>query len=147
MFCIQSQVVSWYTWRARHKMLRNITLPFAELATKPNSQIFPCSVLQGLRFHPWVRSRSQELLVDLLKAPGQTEFNSLVKILTDNDVAGGTPGSTDQVKVGVLGSSSKKLLENQRLQNWMKELIHQNNRLMTNKRKSEEMSIGWISQV
>ena len=106
-----------------------------------------CSVLQGLRFHPWVRSRSQELLVDLLKAPGQTEFNSLVKILTDNDVAGGTPGSTDQVKVGVLGSSSKKLLENQRLQNWMKELIHQNNRLMTNKRKSEEMSIGWISQV
>jgi hypothetical protein len=42
-------------------MLRNITLPFAEIATKPNSQIFPCSVLQGLRFHPWVRFRSQEL--------------------------------------------------------------------------------------
>jgi hypothetical protein len=51
------------------------------------------------------------------------------------------PGLTDQVKVGVLGSSGKKLLENQRLQNWMKDLSHQNNRLITNKRKSEEMSI------
>ena len=50
----------------------------------------------------------QQWLADLLKAPGQTEFNSLVRILTDNDVAR-TPGSTDQAKVGVLGSSSKKL--------------------------------------
>ena len=127
-------------------MLRNVTLPYAELATKPGSQIFPCSVLQGLRLHPWVKSKSQELLVNLLQAPRQTEFNSLVRLLTDYDLAGGQ-SLTDQVKVGVLGSSSKKLLENQRLQNWMKELIHQNNRLMTNKRKSEEMSIGWISQV
>jgi hypothetical protein len=30
---------------------RNITLLYAETPTKPNTQIFPCSVLQGLRFH------------------------------------------------------------------------------------------------
>ena len=88
---------------------RNITLPYVETPTKPNTQIFPWLLLQGLRFHPRVRSRSQDLLVDLLKAPWQTEFNSLVRILTDNDLAR-TPGSTDQAKVGVLWSSSKKLL-------------------------------------
>ena len=72
------------------------------ITCKELSEDLICSVLQRLRFHPWVRSRSLELLVDLLKAPGQTEFNSLVRILTDNDLAGGTQGSTDQVKVGIL---------------------------------------------
>jgi hypothetical protein len=73
-----SQVVTWYIWRARNKVLRNITLPFAELDIHPMSQIFPVSILQGLLFHPWVRSKSQDLLVSLLQTPGQTELNSLL---------------------------------------------------------------------
>ena len=47
----------------------------------------------------------QTLLVNLLDAPRQTEFNSLVRLLTDYDLAGGQ-SLTDKVKVGVLGSAS-----------------------------------------
>ena len=50
---------------------------------------------------------------------------------------------TDKVKVGLLGSDSKKLLENQKLQNWMKEVTYQNSRLMNNKRKRDEISLGF----
>ena len=52
---------------------------------------------------------------------------------------------TDKVKVGLLGSDSKKLLENQKLQNWMKEVTYQNSRLMNNKRKREELSLGFCN--
>jgi hypothetical protein len=121
-----SQVVSWYTWRARYKVLRNITLPFAELIIHPMSQIFPVSILQGLRLHP-----------------GQTELNSLVTILTENDKAGDITGLKDKAKVGSLGASGKRLRENQKLKNWMKDLIHQKKRLMTNNRKCEELSVNF----
>ena len=50
---------------------------------------------------------------------------------------------TDKVKVGLLGSDSKKLLENQKLQNWMKEFTYQNTRLINNKRKRDEISLGF----
>jgi hypothetical protein len=122
-------------------VLRNLTLPFAEIITHPMSQIFPISILQGLRLHPWVESKSQELLVHLLQVSKQTELNSLVTIITENDKAGDITGLKDKAKVGSLGASGKRLLKNQRLQNWMKDLIHQ--RLITNKRKSEEMSVNF----
>ena len=96
------------------------------------SQFFPVSILQGLLFHPWVKLKSQELLVSLLQIPGQTELNSLVTILTETDKAGDITGLKDQAKVGILGASGKRLLKNQKLQNRMKDLIPQNKRLMTN---------------
>jgi hypothetical protein len=95
-----SLTFTWYTWRARNKVLRNITLPFAEFDIYPLSQIFPVSILQGLQFHPWVRSKSQDLLVSLLQIPGQTGLNSLVTILTETDKAGDITGLKEKTKVG-----------------------------------------------
>jgi hypothetical protein len=45
----------------------------------PGSQIFLCTVLQGLGLHPWVKTKSR----NILKAPRLTEFTSLVSLLTD----------------------------------------------------------------
>jgi hypothetical protein len=125
-----SQVMTWYIWRARNKVRRNIPLPFAELDIHPMSQFFPVSILQGLLFHPWVRSKSQDLLVSLLETPGQTELNSLVMMLTQNDKAGDITGLKERAKVGSLCESGKQLLENQKLQNWLKGLLHENQKLM-----------------
>jgi hypothetical protein len=84
-----------------------------------------------------VKSKSQELWVSLLQVPGQTELNSLVTILTETDKAGDITALKVKAKVGNLGDSGKKLLENQRLQNWMKDLIQEHKWLMRNKRKCE----------
>ena len=139
-----SQVVNWYIWRARNKVLRNIPLPFAELDIHPMSQFFPVSILQGLLFHPWVKSKSQDLLVNLLETPGQTELNGLVMMLSQNDKAGDITGLKDRAKVGGLCETGKQLLENQKLQNWLKGLLHENQKLMRNKRKSDELQLNFI---
>jgi hypothetical protein len=49
-----------------------------------------------------------DILVYLLQAPRLTEFNGLVILLTDYDLAGGR-SVTDKVKVGLLGSAEKRL--------------------------------------
>ena len=71
-----------------------------------------------------------------------TEFASLVNLLTDFDKAG-EQSVTGKAKVGPLGFVEKCLLEDQKLQNRKKDLSHQNARLMNNKRKREELSIGF----
>ena len=81
-------VVNWYNFSAKKKMLRNVTLPLTEIPTMPGSQIFLCTVLQGLGLHPWVKTKSRKILCHLLKAPRLTEFASLVSLLTDSDKSG-----------------------------------------------------------
>jgi hypothetical protein len=81
-------VANWYNFSAKKKMLRNVTLPFMEIPTMPGFQIYRCTVLQGLGLHPWVKTKSRNILCHLLKAPGLTEFASLVNLLTDFDKAG-----------------------------------------------------------
>ena len=49
-----------------------------------------------------------DILVYLLQAPRLTEFNGLVRLLTDYDLAGGR-SVTDKVKDGLLGSDEKRL--------------------------------------
>ena len=110
-----TQVANWYTYKAKMKMLRDVTLPYAELSTEPGSQLFICTVLQGLGLHPWVKSKSRNILVNLLQAPRLTEFAGLVNLLTDFDTASGQ-SVTDKAKVGLLGSAEKRLLEDQKLQ-------------------------------
>ena len=73
---------------AKKKMLKNVTVPFTEIPTMPGSQIFLCTVLQGLDLHPWVKTKSRKILCHLLKAPRLTEFASLVSLLTDFDKSG-----------------------------------------------------------
>ena len=48
-----------------------------------------------------------DILVYLLQAPRLTEFNGLVILLMDYDLAGGQ-SVTDKVKVGLLGSAEKR---------------------------------------
>ena len=62
-------VANWYNFSAKKKMLRNVTLPFTEIPTMPGSQIFFCTVLQGLGLHPWVKTKARNILCHLLKAP------------------------------------------------------------------------------
>jgi hypothetical protein len=88
-------------------------------------KIFPCTVLEGLGLHPWAKTKSRIILCHLLKAPRLTEFFSLISLLTDFDKSG-EQSVTGSAQVGSLGSVEK------RLQNWMKDLIHQNKRLMIN---------------
>ena len=134
-----SQVVNWYIWRARNKVPRNIPLPFAELDIQPMSQFFPDSILQGLLFHPWVRSKSHDFLFSFLETPRQTKLNGLVMMNLKNDKAGDITGLKERAKVGSLCESGKQLLENQKLQNLLKGLLHENQNLMRNKRKSDKL--------
>jgi hypothetical protein len=52
---------------------------------------------------------------------------------------------TGSAQVGSLGSVEKRLLEDQKLQNKKKELSYLNGRLMTNKRKREELSCNFVN--
>jgi hypothetical protein len=61
-----------------------------------------------------------------------TTFISDAQKSSKNIITSKELGLKDQAKVGVLRTSGKRLLENQKLQNWMKDLILQNKRLMTN---------------
>ena len=60
-------------------------------AQKCNNNIVICKMLDPNQSI----MNEQKLLADLLRAPRQAEFNSLVRILTDNDLAR-TPSATDQ---------------------------------------------------
>jgi hypothetical protein len=57
----------------------------------------------------------------------------------------GEQSVTGLAQVGSLGSVEKRLLEDQKLQNKKKELSYLNGRLMTNKRKREELSCNFAN--
>jgi hypothetical protein len=99
-------VVNWYNFSAKKKMLRNMTLPFTEIPTMPGSQIFFCTVLQGLGLHPWVKTKARNILCHLLKAPRLTKFANHVSRLTDFDKVG-EQSVTGLAQVGSLGSIEK----------------------------------------
>ena len=79
-----------------------------------------------------------------METPRQTELNSLFTMLSQNDKAGDITGLKERAKVGGLCETGKQLLENQKLQNWLKDLLHENQKLMRNKRKSDKLQLNFI---
>ena len=108
-------VTTWYTSVARKKLLQNVTLPFAVTPAVPGTQIFLTTVENGLGLHPWVKTKSRQILCHLLKGPKLTEFSRLVSVLCDFDKAG-DQSMLDKLQVGPLGNVAKKLPEDQKLQ-------------------------------
>ena len=80
----------------------------------PVTQIFITTDMNGLGLHPWVKTRSRQIMCHLLKAPRLTEFAKLVSVLSDFDQAG-EQSMTDQVLVGSLGNVARRLVEDQKL--------------------------------
>ena len=135
-------VTTWYTSVARKKLLRNVTLPFAVTKAVPGTQIFLTTVENGLGLHPWVKTKSRQILCHLLKGPKLTEFSRLVSVLCDYD-KDGAQSMLDQPQVGSSGNVAKKLIEDQMLSNKKRELARQNGRLTGTKRKRDELSCNY----
>ena len=104
-----------YSLVARKKLLKTVTLPLAVTPAMPGTQIFLTTVKNGLGIHPWVKTKSRQILCHLLKGPKLTEISRLVSVLCDFD-KDGDQSMLDKLQVGPLGNVVKKLLEDQKLQ-------------------------------
>ena len=111
-----------YSLVARKKLLKTVTLPLAVTPAMPGTQIFLTTVKNGLGIHPWVKTKSRQILCHLLKGPKLTEISRLVSVLCDFD-KDGDQSMLDKLQVGPLGNVAKKLLEDQKLQNRKRELM------------------------
>ena len=125
----------------------------------PNGQnqtsTFPCTIEQALSLYPWVQTKCVDLMAQLVDGRHFSQLTGLIRLLSQSKSpvpaeSCSTPRSDNdnyflvecqtlknrerdyQAKVGILGASGKRLLENQKLHNWMKDLIHQNKRLKMN---------------
>jgi hypothetical protein len=88
---------------------------FAVTQAVPGTQIFLTTVKNGLGLHPWVKTKSRQILCHLLKGPKLTEISRPVSVLCDFDKAGDR-SMLDKLQVGPLGNVAKKLPEDQKLQ-------------------------------
>ena len=62
-----AKVAEYYYTSAKKLTEKNITIPHTNMLNQIPS--FPCTVLQGLYIHPWVMSRNNNILSELLHGP------------------------------------------------------------------------------
>ena len=81
--------------KAKIKLLTVVTLPHIEMSSSPARQIFLLDITQGLKFHPYVKTRLPAILDLFLGGEiSHLEFCLLVKVLTDYKIANSAKGST-----------------------------------------------------